>query len=268
MKRIFFPSLSPAGRLLVLINFIIPAIFYGQKNDTLLITAEQVNTSVLRPGMNRYLVYLINGKDSTRKSYELWTQTVSYVQYEGKNSILVEQSWEDKDTIFHTARAYFDRKNFYPFFQESWWKPGGTSAFDFVNKKIEFRGETLSEASKDTNDIKRWKAFNIAAENYFLNWHFDLQVFSMLPFKDNRTFLINFYDPGFATPPQLVPYSIIGSGELKGYNNSIIKCWLLQYQTKRSKSLFWISKETKEVLKLEQEFNGRYRYKIKLGFSN
>jgi hypothetical protein len=37
---------------------------------------------------------------------------------------------------------------------------------------------------------------------------------------------------------------------------------------KGNKEIFWISKRTKEVLKLEQEINSTmYRYKIKLGFS-
>jgi hypothetical protein len=35
-----------------------------------------------------------------------------------------------------------------------------------------------------------------------------------------------------------------------------------------NKEVFYISKKTREVLKLEQEFAGRYRYKIKMAFSN
>jgi hypothetical protein len=42
----------------------------------------------------------------------------------------------------------------------------------------------------------------------------------------------------------------------------------LVHEEKGNKEVYWISKKTKEVLKLEQEINGRfYRYKIKLGFS-
>jgi hypothetical protein len=58
-----------------------------------------------------------------------------------------------------------------------------------------------------------------------------------------------------------------GSGTLPGYNNQIIDCWLLTHGSGNNKETFWVSKQTKEVLKLEQEFNGRYRYKIKLGYS-
>jgi hypothetical protein len=51
-------------------------------------------------------------------------------------------------------------------------------------------------------------------------------------------------------------------------NTAVLKpCWLLSHEGTNNKEVFWISKKTNEVLKLEQEFGGRYRYKIKLGFS-
>ena len=60
----------------------------------------------------------------------------------------------------------------------------------------------------------------------------------------------------------------MGSGELVGYNDQKIDCWLMSHEERGNKEIFWISKKTREVLKLEQEINGSlYRYKIKLGFS-
>ncbi len=43
---------------------------------------------------------------------------------------------------------------------------------------------------------------------------------------------------------------------------------MINHEKKDNKEVFWISKKTSEVLKLEQEISGRlYQYKIKLGFS-
>ena len=45
---------------------------YSQQTDTVIIDATKVNTRVLNPGVHRYLVYFKNGKDSSRKNYQLW----------------------------------------------------------------------------------------------------------------------------------------------------------------------------------------------------
>jgi predicted mannosyl-3-phosphoglycerate phosphatase (HAD superfamily) len=63
-------------------------------------------------------------------------------------------------------------------------------------------------------------------------------------------------------------YTVTGSASLTGYDNQQIDCWIMEHTDKGNKEIFWISKKTKEVLKLEQEVNGKlYRYKIKFGFS-
>jgi len=47
-----------------------------------------------------------------------------------------------------------------------------------------------------------------------------------------------------------------------------VDCWLLSHDSPGNKELFWISKKTREVLKMEQVINGTmYRYKIRLGFA-
>ncbi len=95
-----------------------------------------------------------------------------------------------------------------------------------------------------------------------------MEVFPLLPFKEGVTFVIPFYDPGTGSSFQQVAYTVMGSSELVGYNDQKIDCWLLSHEERGNKEIFWISKKTREVLKLEQEINGSlYRYKIKLGFS-
>lgn len=93
-------------------------------------------------------------------------------------------------------------------------------------------------------------------------------MFSLLPYKDKVTFLIPYYDPG-SIATQNVAYTVTGTAQLEGYDNRKIDCWLLVHEEKGNKEVFWISKKTNEVLKLEQEINGKmWRYKIKLSYSN
>lgn len=133
------------------------------------------------------------------------------------------------------------------------------------NAKITLEKNLRIEVTSETqvNTISE-----IVCSQYFLNWHLDLEVFPLLLYKDGVTFKINFYDPGFGAPRYEL-HSVIGSGFLTGYNNQKIDCWLLKHGSlPRNQEIFWISKQTFEVLKLEQEFaGGRGRYKIKLGYS-
>ncbi len=243
---------------------------YGQYTDTIVVNENNVNTKVLNEGTSVYLVYFKMKKDSIRTMTQFWTRTISKESYNGKDVITVSQSWEDKDSIIHTTKSICDSKTFAPLYQHSWWKRGGkvtSSSFDFVNRKATVDEKPLNEADTAKTRKAVWQAFVKAYDQYTLNWHLDLEVFPILPYKKGQVFSIPFYDPGFSAPKQVI-YTVTGENKLVGYDQQRIDCWLLEHADKGNKEIFWISKKTKEVLKLEQQINGTvYRYKIKLGFS-
>ncbi|MEO8172104.1 MAG: hypothetical protein ABI581_03440 [Sediminibacterium sp.] len=242
----------------------------AQKNDTLVIKPADVNTKVLKPGTHRWLVYFKMGKDSSRSRYQLWSRKIDFLQYKGKDAISVTQEWENNDTIIHTVHTVCDRKDFSTLYQTAWSKSQGNLEFDFITKTMKLNGKPVDTADTLTANKRRRLAFEEALTQYTLDWHLDLEVFPILPYKPNTTFAINFYDPGFPAP-KLVYYTVIGGGMLTGYDGQTIDCWLLEHSDSdrgKNREVFYISKKTKEVLQLEQEFGGRFRYKIKLPFSN
>ncbi len=239
----------------------------AQKSDTLLITAKSINTGVLKEGTTRYLVYFKMKKDATRTQSQFWTRKIEYGNYNGANAITITQEWEDKDSIVHTAKSICDAKTLKPIYHETWWKQRGLLVVDYASKSIINKGIAINEQDTVKQHKKIWADFKTSLDKYFLNWHIDLEVFPVLPYKNNITFLIPFAEPG-ATAPENIAYTVSGSAKLTGYDNQQIDCWLLTHEEKGNKEVFWVSKKTKEVLKLEQEVNGKmYRYKIKLGFS-
>ncbi|MBN8699616.1 MAG: hypothetical protein J0L54_08375 [Chitinophagales bacterium] len=250
------------------IMLVIGSVTNAQKADTITIDASKVNTSVLIPGTHRYLVYFKMGKDSSRKMYQLWSRTIGNTNYEGKEAITVTQEWEDNDTVVHKTYSVLDKNSFATLYHESWWKRTGLYKFNFPAKEFSIDGIAATTRT-DSITIKQVRAFEQATGRYFLNWHLDLEVFPLLPYKEGVSFKIHFYDPG-SSAPRYETYTVAGSGTLTGYNNQKIDCWLLRHGSlPRNLETFWISKETREVLKLEQEFaGGRARYKIKLGYSN
>ncbi len=239
---------------------------FAQKKDTIIIDAAKVKTSFLKPGMNRYLVYFKMGKDSSRTKYQFWSRKVDFLSYQGRDAISITQEWEDNQTVVHKVYSVCDKKTFAPLYHESWWTGRGATKADFINKQFLLRDTPLTNQDTSTGKKNTLQAFNAALDQYVLNWHLDLETFPILPYKENVTFLINFYDPGFPAP-KMQAYTVSGSGQLEGYDNQKIDCWLLTHSATNNEETFWISKKTHEVLKLEQEFGGRYRYKIKLGYS-
>ena len=240
---------------------------FSQKTDTVLIDPTKVNTKVLKPGVHRWLVYFKTGKDSSRTNFNLWTRNLDFITYKGREAIAVTQEWEDNTSITHKVYSVCDRKTFAPLYQDSWWKNRGNTVFDFIEKTGSIRDTLLTDADTARGKKNMYAAFKQALNQYVLNWHLDLETFPLLPYKENTTFLINFYEAG-SQPPAQQAYTVTGSGTLTGLNNEPIDCWLLTHTSPNNKEVFWISKKSKEVLKLEQQFGSRFRYKVKLGFAS
>lgn len=243
---------------------------FAQKSDTVYINPKNIQVADLKDGKSVYLVYYRQHKEATRTITQFWTRAVKRKTENGKTLIEVYQSWEDKDSIVHTAKSLCDAQTFKPLFHESWWKVRGknsTSVYNYETKQATIDG---NDALKDTSTKGKqlMVGFLKAADAYHLNWHLDLEVFSILPLSFHKTYAIPFYEAGYKEPENIF-YTVSGEDQLKGNDNQPIACWVLTHESPGNKEIFWISKKTKEVLKLEQEVNGKmYRYKIKLGFSD
>jgi hypothetical protein len=250
----------------------------AQKSDTVQITSANINTKVLKEGTHRYLVYFKMNKDSVRTQTQFWTRTIKRTDYNSTPAIEITQEWEDKDSIMHIVKSISDAKTMQPLYHKTWWKVPtsrtstaktvNVTTVDFINKTVDYNGKTLNDTVSSNQAKRIWAGYKSSVDKYFLNWHLDLETFPLLPYKNGVTFVIPFYDPGTGSGFQKVAYTVTGSAELSGYNNQKIDCWLLIHEEKGNKEIFWVSKKTKEVLKLEQVLDGNfYRYKLKLGFS-
>ncbi len=253
-------------QLLLLMGMLLTCTAQIQAKDTIYISQTDINTRLLIPGTHRWLVYFKMGIDSPRTMFNIWTRTIKPVTYQGRKAIEVAQVWEDKDSIMHTTTSVCDAHNFSTLYHDSWWKQRGRSTFDFLTGSMQVNEKNIlwGDTSKAFKNMRA--AFDSALLQYQLNWHLDLEVFPILPYEDKTTFMIRFYDPG-SQKPQWVPYTVTGSALLEGTEAEKIDCWLLEHQSPNNKEVFWISKKTREVLKLEQQFGSRFRYKIKLPFS-
>lgn len=239
---------------------------FGQ--DTLYISAKDINTSYLKEGTHRYLVYAKMSKTASRTFTQFWTRTIERTFLNGRRVIVVKQEWEDKDTIMHTTKSVCDETSFRPITHDFWWKQRGAVNVDMEQKTVSMNGVAIPETDTSKSKKAILSALHSCDDKFVLNWHLDLEVFPTLPFKKGLVISVPFYEPGFSTPLTNSVFTVTGNAILEGYNQQKIDCWLLTLEEKGNKEVFWISKKTREVLKLEQEINGKvYRYKIKFGFS-
>lgn len=231
------------------------------EKDTVTISASNLSYDGIKYGKASYLVYNKNRKDSPAEGMYMVNINVTSVKYKHQRGIEISQQWDGRDTIIHRANTVLNGADFSTrLHQTSWQRTGYTTTFDFDARKVAFEGTVA-----DSNKLKIVSDFDASFTSYNLNWHSDLFIFTRLPYKANRSFRINFFDPGFGKPTEEI-YSVTGSDVLLTTAGKNINCWVMERKGKTAGSYqkFWIDKKTRIVLKEEDLFNNRYRFKLKL----
>jgi hypothetical protein len=212
--------------------------------DKLRVQASDLDIKGLQTGDYSYLIVRQKAKDSPAMSM-----------------ILAKMS-----SVVHRAYTVFDAGTFATLLHDTYWRALGYSmVFDFDAKT--FDSKPFLRVIPDS--VRRSCETELAGSlgTYNLNWHDDLVIYSMLPYKEGRTFMINYYDPGFGKPVE-VPYTVTGSDWLVSRGGDKIECWTLEHGDENGVEKYWVAKKTKEVLKEEDHgANWGYRYKYKLGVS-
>lgn len=235
----------------------------AQRGDTLLVRPSDLDIKGLQTGDYSYLIIRQKALDSPAASMIIAKMNVTRETYHNKPAIVVRQQW-DRDSLIHKAYTVFDAGDFSTLLHDTYWRVLGYAlVFDFETRKFDSRPVLRAIPDSVRKSCEQELASSLSSYN--LNWHDDLVIYSMLPYKANRTFLINYYDPGFGKPLE-VPYTVTGSGMLTDRGGSVIDCWTLEHTDENGTEKFWISKKTREVLKEEDHGkNWGYRFKYKLG---
>ena len=226
--------------------------------DTVRITAKDLKIKQVKPGTRQYLVTIQMPDAPKVLRQTLWNRNVSFETYQGRERMVVRQSWIGPDTLSNRTVFTICEKDFTPLYHTST-SARGTAAFNFEKDKV---------VGADSVQNNGFKGFAMPAPQPTFDWELDLEFFESLPLKANTVFMINFYHPGSKTGPQYYQYKVTGSEKLATVNNTQTDCWMLRIDySDANYAIFWISKKSHEVLKMEEEFNGVKRNKIKLSTS-
>ncbi len=247
---------------LTLLFLVIGSAAGAQKKDTVAINSNSLKIENLKPGKRTYLVYNKTPGDSVFNGIYLVKINVRSEVHGNKNVVKIDQSWEMNSKRVHTAETVLSRANLTTLHHNIRWNWNGTgysSKYDFTQKQVVFEGSL-----PDSLKTRYRNDFNDSFKKFNLNWHSDLVIFPLLPFKEYRTFKINFYDPG-SGPSQEVFYTVTGSEALQVSGGNKVDCWVLEHRLTDGSGgyqKFWVSKKGHEVIKEEDLFNKTYRYKI------
>lgn len=234
----------------------------AQTADTVRIGPGQLQR--LKPGRMTYLVYNRKTLDGPAERLMLVNITVEAQRYENQPAFAIRQRWDLNGVTVHTANTVCAARDFATLRHDTYWQRiGYATTFDFGARKISYQSGVPDSVQRVYQ-----RDFDQSFNQYNLNWHSDLIIFSLLPYKDKRTFKINFYDPGFG-PSQETLYTVVGTEALTGAGGVPVPCWILEHKSVQpgtggtNTQRFWVAKKTREVLREEDAFLSGHRYKLK-----
>lgn len=235
--------------------FLVTTTAFAQ-SDTIYHLDSKLIKKYLKPSSNQYLVFIQRKGDPRQAFTYIWSRDVKFINKNGSNIIEIDQKWYASDTArVRYVYSLMNANDFSPVYHYT--KMGKSiEAYDFYADKIKGSDSIASNTKKD---------FSLALERPLLNWELDMETFPLLDLKAGKSFTINFYHPGGRTEPKLYVYKVIGEENLKVIEGGSVSCWKLRidYDAK-TYAIFYISKKGREVLRMDEDFGGGVRYKVKL----
>lgn len=238
----------------VVAAIILPASIFAQIPDTITTKNQKLDVRKIVPVKHSYAVFFTDSLGKRISSADIWDREVRLAKdAKGNNAYFFEWKWYRKDSLFFQTQ--------------------GQCAFPSL-ELVEYskppsllvRNENNTLAIKATTRAKTDTSFSIAFDGKAFTFPMDLEFFGLLPMKSvGQKFSVPFYEPG---SPSYNYYTctVIGKEQLRLQESVGVECWMLQidYGRPDSYATFWISTASGEVLKMQEYFSGRFRYKIKL----
>jgi hypothetical protein len=250
MKKIIVCALASFG---------FSQIGHAQVEDTINTNNLKLNIKAFQEGKSTYAVYMMDSAGNRMGAAQLWDRTIRFsTDAQNRKLYNFEWKWYMRDSLIGLTNATGLLPSLKPLTHKADYVKRGRSSFVFNN-------DVATVPNEDKKDGKD-SSFRVVLDPPAFEFPMDLEIFPLLPFKSvNQKFAIAFYEPG---TPQSDYYhlTIVGKEDVALPGGTKVNCWLLKidYGQQGAYALFWISDKTREVLKMKEEFRGRFRYKVKL----
>lgn len=226
--------------------------------DTLNTRTADLITAALKEGKASYAVFFEDSLGNRLGSADIWDRRLSFAtDASGQSIFQFDWRWWRKDTLIATVQTTGLRSTLQPLTHKASYRSRGDFSYRFENNTVTIPAEARKTA-KDS-------AFNVVLDPPAFAFPMDLETFPLLPFKKvGQQFSIAFYEPG-SPKAAYYPLTVTGKEDLPLPGAQKATCWTLRIDyAAGSYATFWITDKTKEVLKMQEYFRGRYRYKVRL----
>jgi len=222
---------------------------------------EGVTEASIETGTRQYLVYFKEKDTGVTKMISVWNRTTSIIKRGGEQLIETKQTWASDDARFIRELYSLNRLDtFAPVAHRTKHGP------DKITKAYLFSSDQVTaDSSIEANSLQD---FSMAANANMLNWELDMETFALLPLGPGKSFALNFYHPGSKTPPKDYIYKVVGSETLMDFEGNRFDCWLLKIDyNDKDHGIFWLSKKSGQMLKMEESWGNLLKYKVRLGLT-
>lgn len=223
------------------------------QTDTISPTLGKLLTKNLSSSESTYAVYWEDEKGNVSGKIELWKRTLLVKEKE----YFFDWKWYRSDTLYAHITNTGDKGTIAPWLHRA----------DYFKKgkfEVQFRKGVVT-VPDSLQTTERLKLFRVILNPAAFAFPMDLEILPLLPFrKKGQKFAIAFYEPG-GEKSAYYSASIIRKENLVIQAGNSIRCWVLRLEyAPNAYADFWIADKKREVLKMKEFYEGRYRYKVKL----
>ncbi|HET7898683.1 MAG TPA: hypothetical protein VFL47_13460, partial [Flavisolibacter sp.] len=227
--------------------------------DTINTQTGKLKTAALQEGQASYVVFFTDSAGNRTSSADIWDRSVGFGKTaDGQKTYQFHWKAYRKDSLMMDVAATGLLANMQPLTHSGTYPTLKRSLSVVWNNGVVTVPEDQRHTAKDS-------AFRVVMEHPAFEFPMDLELFALLPFKKTgQQFAMAFYEPGSAASAYY-PLTVTGKEDLLLAGGEKASCWLLRIDYKpNAYATFWIADKTRQVLKMKEYFNGRYRYKVRL----
>lgn len=244
--------------LSVLLVLLISSLAQAQV-DTINTATLKLNLAAFKDSKRSYAVFFEDSTGKRLTSADIWDRTIRLSQTpSGQKIYEFDWKWFQKDSLLGHVTATGQLPSLAPFAHKADYAKRGKLSTIFSGNNV-----TVSMPSRKTG---KDTTFNVTLKQPAFEFPMDLEILPLLPIKKvGQQFAVAFYEPG--TPAaSYYRLTVTGKEDLPVGGSTKINCWLLKidYGRPDAHATFWISDQSREVVKMREYFRGRYRYKVKL----
>lgn len=216
-----------------------------------------LKTDQLAESTKTYVVFLQDSLNGMKYNFEIWDRTISKNNNSKTNTLAWSRHKNTKGEHYKYEITFDDKMK--PLSEKVVHKTNKAENISVEKKYFIYKNDGLFTSTDTT--LHNTSSFSLDTLGNSFNWELDMEVLSSLPLAENKIFAINFYHPGSKTPPKYYRY-FVEREEILDFNSGSFNCWVIKViYSKHQSSEFWIDQTTHNILKMKEEFYGRYRFK-------